>query len=89
MNKLKTVYTCQNCGAESPKWIGRCPSCDQWNTYVEEIVASTSKSASPSLTSAGSPPLRLSEIADLHLDRLDTGIAEFNRVPGGGLVPGS
>ncbi|HPJ78789.1 MAG TPA: DNA repair protein RadA [Prolixibacteraceae bacterium] len=89
MNKLKTVYTCQNCGAESPKWIGRCPSCDQWNTYVEEIVASTSKSASPSLTSAGSPPLRLSEIADLHLDRLDTGIAEFNRVLGGGLVPGS
>lgn len=89
MNKLKTVYTCQNCGAESPKWIGRCPSCDQWNTYVEEIVASTSKSTSPSLTSAGSPPLRLSEIADLHLDRLDTGIAEFNRVLGGGLVPGS
>jgi DNA repair protein RadA/Sms len=39
MTKTKTMYVCQNCGADSPKWIGRCPSCGEWNTYVEEVIS--------------------------------------------------
>lgn len=89
MTRLKTIFTCQNCGAESPKWIGRCPSCDQWNTYVEEIVSAPAKATASPLLALDNHPLRLEEITDLVQERFDTGIAEFNRVLGGGLVPGS
>ncbi len=89
MSKLKTIYICQNCGAESSKWIGRCASCNQWNTYVEEIIATTPKTSAPAGIPGENRPVRLDEISSLHLERIDTGIAEFNRVLGGGLVPGS
>ncbi len=89
MTKLKTIYTCQNCGAESPKWIGRCPSCNLWNTYVEEIVETSPKTGGVVVVAGDHIPLPLEEISNLHQERIDTGISEFNRVLGGGLVPGS
>lgn len=89
MARSKTVYVCQNCGADSPKWIGRCPSCNQWNTYVEEIL--TKKTGSSSFSTFGSParPEKLSDISVQTSVRIDTRDNEFNRVVGGGLVPGS
>jgi DNA repair protein RadA/Sms len=89
MAKTKTVYVCQNCGADSPKWIGRCNSCGQWNTYVEEIF--TKKSGSVSFTSQNEPA-RVEKLKDISIQttvRIDTLDNEFNRVLGGGIVPGS
>jgi len=89
MAKTKTVYVCQNCGADSPKWIGKCNSCGQWNTYVEEIL--TKKSGSASFTTQNEPA-RVEKLKDISVQittRIDTHDAEFNRVLGGGIVPGS
>jgi DNA repair protein RadA/Sms len=89
MAKTKTVYVCQNCGADSPKWIGKCNSCGQWNTYVEEIL--TKKSGSVNFTSQNEPA-RVEKLKDISVQittRIDTRDAEFNRVLGGGIVPGS
>ena len=92
MAKTKTTYFCQNCGAESSKWIGKCPSCNEWNTYVEEVV--TKKSAkSNSITDiigdASTKPQLISKIAADEASRINTGNNELNRVLGGGLVTGS
>jgi len=92
MPKLKTVYVCQNCGAESPKWMGRCPSCEQWNTYVEEIVSKTPASAKAAVNGGfggEAKPVRLDEIDVLQTFRIITKDEELNRVLGGGIVPGS
>jgi len=91
MVRAKTVYVCQNCGAESPKWIGKCYSCGAWNSFVEEVVVPKSKS---SVTSAfdsreKTTPVSLSEIKVDELPRIDVGNKELNRVLGGGLVPGA
>lgn len=92
MAKSKTVFVCQNCGSESPKWIGKCYSCGEWNTFVEE-VAITGK-ASGAVYSSGSDfvkqkPIPVSEVSVDQMPRINTGISEFNRVLGGGLVPGA
>lgn len=90
MAKAKTVYFCSNCGNESPKWLGKCPNCGEWNTYVEEKV--TVKSAKESLLPASSmdnAPVRLSEIKGEKEERIQMPSGELNRVLGGGLVPGS
>ena len=93
MAKTKSVYFCNNCGAESPKWIGRCPVCGEWNTYVEEVV--NVKSASSSAGGFASPesgkvrPQRIDEIQVTEESRIDLGNGELNRVLGGGLVRGS
>jgi DNA repair protein RadA/Sms len=89
MTRLKSIYVCQQCGAESPKWIGKCPSCGLWNTYVEEIVSSEKKSPLIPAKIGDNRPVSLEEIASTHLERINVGMAEFNRVLGGGLVPGS
>lgn len=89
MSKIKTVFLCQNCGAESPKWIGKCPSCGEWNTYVEEIVSSSKAQASGPPNLSGGKPLLLDEITTERQERINTDMGEFNRVLGGGLVPGS
>ncbi len=89
MVKLKTIFICQNCGAESPKWIGKCPACHQWNSYVEEIIANTAKSGAIPFLPSENKPLMLEDISAANFVRINTGIAEFNRVLGGGLVPGS
>jgi DNA repair protein RadA/Sms len=92
MAKTKTVFFCKNCGNESAKWIGKCPGCGEWNTYVEETVVTGKKgqSISSSIVMPGSAkPLPVQEISSTKIDRMDMGYAELNRVLGGGLVPGS
>jgi DNA repair protein RadA/Sms len=90
MVKNKTVFVCHNCGAESSKWIGRCPSCKEWNTYHEEVIAPSSGRDIPIAgNSEKKKPELLDTIkADEH-DRQKTGIAEVDRILGGGLVSGS
>ena len=84
----KTVFFCQNCGFESPKWMGQCPGCRQWNTFVEEVTSakkSVRESAGPASKAV---PVSLSKIDSQQYGRLTTGIAELDRVLGGGIVPG-
>ena len=94
MAKTKTVYVCSHCGADSPKWLGKCPNCGEWNTYVEEVVAKevpSSKRPVPSgLSERGQArPVLLRDITAEKEDRLDMKDQELNRVLGGGLVKGS
>lgn len=90
MSKSRSVFICQNCGAESPKWIGRCPSCREWNTYHEEIIARTSprESTFPGGQEKRTPKL-LDNIEADENKRLKTGILELDRILGGGMVSGS
>ena len=91
MAKVKKAFFCRNCGFEAPKWLGRCPSCGEWNTFTEEIIAR--ESGSVAATVAGplpaSRPQRVRDIRESEHRRIDLGNAEVNRVLGGGLVPGS
>ena len=89
MAKLKTRYVCQNCGVESSKWIGRCPSCNEWNTYVEEIVERTKQGIKPLSTGEINKPAALDEIEGDKISRIDSKNNEMNRLLGGGMVPGS
>jgi len=83
----RTIFVCQQCGRESPKWLGRCPGCQQWNTFVETTVTTT---ATPSRSTATlNPPQELSRVTTEAGERLPLPLTEFNRVLGGGLVPGS
>jgi DNA repair protein RadA/Sms len=95
--KLKSSYFCQNCGAQSPKWLGKCPSCGQWNTYVEEIIQKedkVTKSWRPVKEGSGShtrlnQPQAITAIQPRSEERFETADGELNRVLGGGIVPGS
>ena len=91
MAKQKTVYVCSYCGADSPKWIGKCPSCGQWNTYVEEVVTPEPavKASFSSGTDVKARPVLLRDITQEAEERIDLGNEELNRVLGGGLVKGS
>lgn len=91
MAKTKSVFVCSNCGADSPKWLGKCPMCGEWNTYVEEIVSkqSASKSAYHTEGEGRMKPLLLDDIKTGDEPRIDMQNEELNRVLGGGLVPGS
>lgn len=89
MPKTKTIYTCQNCGAQSPKWLGKCTSCDEWNTFIEEIVAPKQSTGKLSVQISGNQALTLENIQAAKTPRIQLGINEFNRVLGGGIVPGS
>lgn len=90
MAKTKTVYFCSNCGNESPKWLGKCPNCGEWNTYVEEKVqASAGKGTLLSHTATDSVPVKLAEINQEKEERIQMPSGELNRVLGGGLVAGS
>ncbi|WP_305042271.1 DNA repair protein RadA, partial [Geoalkalibacter sp.] len=86
--KIKTVFTCQQCGCQSPKWLGRCTDCGAWNSLVEEKLAPARGNAR---VAAGTPgvPLRLAEVALGQEDRLRCGIGELDQVLGGGVVAGS
>ncbi len=90
MAKAKTNYTCTECGGVSNKWSGQCPSCNRWNTLVETIVEPVGNrfSAQPQGLVQGAPVMKLSEIAAADVPRYPTGIDEFDRVLGGGLVSG-
>ncbi len=90
MAKSRTVYTCQSCGYQSPKWMGRCPDCESWNSFVEEREVSVSSSAREKIK-AGSQavPLPITEIESGKDFRFSSSIQELDRVLGGGIVPGS
>ena len=89
MAKTRTQYICQECGRTAPKALGRCPQCDAWGSMVEEVVSPPRvRKRSTGLYAAGEPK-RLSEIAGDPEERIPLGIAEFARVLGGGIVPGS
>lgn len=91
MAKIKTAYFCQNCGAQYPKWVGQCASCKEWNTLVEELLEKPSKAdwKSEAAPQRASRPLRVSEISPDQQHRIPSGDPEFDRVLGGGIVPGS
>jgi DNA repair protein RadA/Sms len=92
--KTKTIFACQECGAQSPKWLGRCPECSAWNSLVEErplperATAGAAVAPRYSLAAAAGPQL-YAEIDTVVAERITTGVAEFDRVLGGGVVPGS
>src|SRR5437868_12689462 len=94
MSKIKTAYFCQNCGYESAKWSGKCPSCQQWNTFVEELIQKDVKKSSADwhsfITNGSSKKIQpLHEIETKDSPRIITSDVELNRVLGGGIVPGS
>lgn len=91
MAKVKSYFFCSECGYQSSSWLGKCPECGKWNTFSEEVVqavkpASSSKLRSPLATSAPKP---ISQVVAAETQRIPTGCAEFDRVLGGGIVPGS
>lgn len=90
--KVKTVYVCKECGAESPKWMGRCMQCGEWNTFVEEQVTiggSKSQLAAPAISTATITPMPLANVQVSEIARTSTANAELDRVLGGGIVPGA
>ncbi len=93
--KPRTVFACQECGAQSPKWLGRCPECGAWNSLVEErpapepTAAASAEIAKRYSLAGGSGPRLYADIDTVVAERLSTGIGEFDRVLGGGVVPGS
>ena len=94
MSKVKTAYFCQNCGYESVKWVGQCPSCSQWNTFVEELIQNEDNKSNNSWKNYGEPAksnrsILLNEVKGSEERRILTTDAELNRVLGGGIVPGS
>ena len=93
MAKTKTVYFCQSCGYESAKWVGKCPSCDSWNTFSEEVIEKVDKASTGWRQESGKSkvqkPKRLEEIQTTSGIRITTPDNELNRVLGGGIVPGS
>lgn len=89
MAKSKSVFFCSNCGNESAKWIGKCPSCGEWNTYVEEVIYKNKQNLSYKSAFPEASPVKITDIKSDTLTRIDTHISEFNRVLGGGMIPGS
>lgn len=92
MAKLKSVYFCSSCGYESPKWMGKCPACGEWSTFVEELVrkdVASKQDDTRSFSEVRSEPLTLSQIKADELPRIDMNDGELNRILGGGLVPAS
>ena len=89
MAKVKKAYFCKNCGFEAPKWLGRCPSCGEWNTFTEEIIARESSSPASALAGAlpASRPHRVRPIPETHHPRLHPGTTALTPVLAGGLVP--
>ncbi len=87
--KTKTVYFCGSCGYESPKWLGKCPACGEWNTFTEEKITVNKNSPHSPRAAKGNSPVKLSEIKTLDEPRINMPSTELNRVLGGGLVVGS
>ena len=89
MAKAKTIYVCTECGGQSPKWQGQCPACQQWNTLVESVNETASSGGNRfGLIAEAGKLQRLSEVEAHEEARISSGVAEFDRVLGGGLVPG-
>ncbi|TXH03642.1 MAG: DNA repair protein RadA [Nevskiaceae bacterium] len=88
MAKSKTQYACQSCGAVSPKWIGQCPDCGSWNSYVETVIE-VSRARNWSASSASTAVQRLDQVSTRDEPRTASGLSEMDRVLGGGIVPGA
>ncbi|MBI4396820.1 MAG: DNA repair protein RadA [Elusimicrobia bacterium] len=88
-SKVHTIYRCQNCGTAGPKWMGRCPDCGQWNTFVEEREAPSAGRAPRRMTEFSSRVTRLDQVVAETQARRRTGVGEFDRILGGGVWPGS
>ena len=93
MPKVTTRYVCQSCGYESPRWMGKCPDCDAWNSFVEEVRAPERATgpgrAPPALTATSTRPVSITQVAAQREQRISSGIGELDRVLGGGIVPAS
>ncbi|MFS1664019.1 DNA repair protein RadA [Streptococcus sp. zg-JUN1979] len=89
MAKKKTTFICQECGYHSPKYLGRCPNCSAWTSFVEEVEVKEVKNARVSLTGEKARPIKLNQVTSSQVNRCQTDMEEFNRVLGGGVVPGS
>ena len=87
MKTPKAVFACQQCGSQSPKWLGRCPDCGAWNSFIEEVATDVGTRGQSAL--GGGKALRYADVDTVVVDRLGTGVSEFDRVLGGGIVPGS
>ncbi|HEL0026666.1 TPA: DNA repair protein RadA [Streptococcus equi subsp. zooepidemicus] len=89
MAKKKARFICGECGYQSPKYLGRCPNCSAWSSFVEETEVKDVKNARISLTGEKSKPIKLKHVNGVRYQRIQTEMNEFNRVLGGGVVPGS
>jgi DNA repair protein RadA/Sms len=94
MSKVKTAFFCNNCGYESTKWVGKCPSCEQWNTFIEEVIVKNNKTPEAGWKNIqaekrDSRIILIDDVSSAEEERIITGDAELNRVLGGGLVKGS
>jgi DNA repair protein RadA/Sms len=89
MAKIVTKYVCQSCGYVSPRWVGKCPNCSEWNTFVEEAPSPLRVSRKPAGAVSRIEPVSLNDIEREETPRVSTNIEEFDRVLGGGVVPGS
>ena len=92
MAKVKSIFTCQQCGYESPRWLGKCPSCNSWNSFVEEIKDNNTESVRNRVMKTMLPenaPKSIGTIKSGEKQRMKTDIVELDRVLGGGLVKGS
>jgi len=87
--KKKSTFVCRECGYNSPKYLGRCPNCSSWSSFEEEVEVQEVKNARVSLTGEKSKPTKLKEVSSINYARIKTDMDEFNRVLGGGVVPGS
>ncbi|MCM8800968.1 MAG: AAA family ATPase, partial [Candidatus Omnitrophica bacterium] len=87
--KAKTIFTCQGCGYQSPKWLGRCPDCNSWNSFVEEDYTIPKAKSKERTALYKDEPVLLKDVEVKESHRLKTGILELDRVLGGGIVPGS
>ena len=92
MAKVKTIYSCSDCGAQSPKWVGQCPDCGAWNTLIEGVDSKVAQTGRNAVYASLAPVAAVQALASVEpetISRLVTGSAELDRVLGGGLVPGS
>ena len=89
MAKSHSKYVCQTCGSESTRWVGKCPACGEWNTFVEEIIPPKKHERHASSNRAPAAPVAITEVNAIPEPRISTQIPEFDRVLGGGIVPGS
>lgn len=87
--KTKTIFSCQKCGYQSPKWLGRCPDCNSWNSFVEEEFAENLSGAKEKLSLYKDGPVLLRDVEIKDTSRIKIGISELDRVLGGGIIPGS
>ena len=89
MKRIQSKYVCQTCAYESPRWVGKCPNCGGWNSLAEELIIPRGRATKERMQEQSSGPISIADVKSSLGERLSTGIPEFDRVLGGGVVPGS